>query len=123
MRNFTVKRMMLFVATMAVVLALLSWMLIPRASIQGIVTHKGQPLTSGTITFVPRTPAGRQYSGPIVQGRFSLPYTARGGASGDIYDVAVAWPNGPVRYNSASRSGLTVNLSSTTNTIDFDLSD
>ncbi len=43
-----------------------------RYSVTGTVTHKGQPVESGQITFTPAEPGGRAATGPIQKGRYTL---------------------------------------------------
>jgi hypothetical protein len=102
--------------------------------VTGEVKLNGQPLKSGTITFMPVS-GTTSSTGEIKDGRYSLGTTTPGdGAPAGEYKVSVtAWeklptmteagvPAVPEKYMNADTSGLTAKVESQrSQTIDFDL--
>lgn len=107
---------------------------IPLAAVKGVVTYQGQPLPSGTISFMP-VRGTNTATGDIVNGEYSLStFTPGDGAPAGDYLVAVtAWekapemgvegvPSIPARYLDPKKSGLTATVSQEQEqTIDFPL--
>jgi len=96
---------------------------IPLAAVKGVVAYQGQPLPSGTITFMP-VRGTNTATGEIVNGEYSLStFTPGDGAPPGEYQVAVtAWkkppemgvegvPAIPARYLDPKKSGLTATVS------------
>jgi len=43
-----------------------------RYPVSGTVTYKGEPVAKGNVSFVPSSPGGREATGPLDNGRFTL---------------------------------------------------
>jgi hypothetical protein len=107
---------------------------IPLSNVKGVVSYQGQPLETGTISFMPINGTNTA-SGEIVNGEYSLStFTAGDGAPAGQYKVAVtAWskmpemgvegvPSVPRKYLDPKQSGLTATISQEkSQTIDFQL--
>lgn len=63
----------------------------PRASIQGAVSLNGQPITKGTITFVPvaGSTGGSSAASEILEGKYNIP--ADKGPTFGKYRVEIRW--------------------------------
>jgi len=102
--------------------------------VTGTVKHNGQPLKSGTITFMP-VAGTTSATGEIADGEYSLSTTTPGdGAPPGDYKVSVtAWeklptmteagvPAVPEKYMNASTSGLTAKIEAQgSQEVNFDL--
>jgi hypothetical protein len=108
------------------------------ATVSGIVTYRGQPLTTGKIAFI--DPEGHAGSGPIEDGRYSVQApvgeckvgiesrepdpveetkTAKQGRPGML--IGKSWI--PEKYASPHNSGLTFKVENGDNQKDFNLKD
>ncbi len=99
--------------------------LVTTVPVKGKITHKGKPLTKGTIVFEP-TDRGKEAFGPIQpDGTFVLTtYTDNDGAVAGTHRVYVAAPpkpGFPLKYTqpSSSRVEVEVSASTTVYAIDF----
>ena len=108
-----------------------------QVGVEGTITHDGQPVEEGSITFVATTKEGRSGGGTILQGKYALSEKDR--PTSGHYKVQIRWakPTGkkvksetgemldvreealPPKYNDATT--LTADLTSGTNKVDFDL--
>lgn len=110
--------------------------------VKGTVTFKDQPIPHGTISFVPKDPAGHSAVGKIVDGKFTMATSASapGVVAGD-YKVRIEAIDGPAdappplpneprkavkslipaKYNNPETSGLQVEVSDGMADIEWDL--
>ena len=114
---------MIIVAVAAVALTWVLWTRKPRTSpVSGTISSNGRPVASGKIVFLPRHPAGRPASSPIIGGKYSLTSFARNdGALPGTYDIVVVSPSVPARYQLQSTSGLIGQVQQGVNMFEFDL--
>ena len=88
----------------------------------GKISCNGRPVCSGKIVFVPSSPAGRQATGQIVNGKYSLTsFALNDGAFPGSYHIVIVSPSVPARYQSQATTGLVAMVQKGSNVIDFDL--
>lgn len=106
----------------------------PSGELSGRVTYQGEPLTSGSITFVPQA-AGAPYAHAEIdsQGNYVATTEEHGkriplgsyrvmiSAVKDMGPEAPVEPLLPMKYSSDAQSGLTAEVQEGTNTVNFDL--
>ena len=64
-----------------------------RMSISGTVTYKGEPVSAGSIEFVPHPGVNTASGGVITNGRFSIP--ADKGLEAGNYTIKISWIEAP----------------------------
>jgi hypothetical protein len=121
--RYTIRGLMILVAVVAVALTWVLWTQRPKPfPVSGTITYNGQPLGNGKIVFLPPTAAGRQATGQVINGKYSLTsFTLNDGALSGSYKIIVVSPSVPARYQSQATSGLVVQIQKSVNMIDLNL--
>ena len=90
--------------------------------VSGAISCNGRPVGNGKIVFLPPGPAGQQATGQIINGQYSLTsFALNDGAFPGSYQIVIASPSVPARYQSQATSGLIAMVQKGSNVIDFDL--
>jgi hypothetical protein len=121
--RYSIRGLMILVAVVAVALTWVLWTQRPKPfPVSGTITYNGQPLGNGKIVFLPPTAAGRQATGQVINGKYSLTsFTLNDGALSGSYKIIVVSPSVPARYQSQATSGLVVQIQKSVNMIDLNL--